>query len=132
MTTPINYVGWGYSIAGMKCIIKGRHSEIPNTWVIENEAGQQWPLHHSLVESFAIPPLNNLHRDVLEGALGLRHAKAPYRNHFLAGGGAPSAAVCEQLVGFGLMKKGELTRTGQVYHVTAIGAQAMGTVLPKD
>lgn len=75
-------------------------------------------------------------RRIIEHALGLPRAKAPYRNHFCTGRGSTNWADCRALCKAGMMrdagKKGGVFGGDHLFHVTSAGAAAVGAALPTE
>jgi hypothetical protein len=71
--------------------------------------------------------------DVIHNALGLLHAKTPYRNHYCAPRCGPTRDLLEGMADAGLMQRGrELEGGMRFFHVTDAGAQAAGYTLPAE
>lgn len=72
--------------------------------------------------------------EIIRHSLGLTNPRAkgkPYRNHYCADA---EDQRLEPLVEAGLMRRGGIINEGRnrYYHVTAAGAAAVGSELPKD
>lgn len=70
-------------------------------------------------------------REIIHHSLGLGSAKKPYRDYYCTSAGDP---ILEAMVTAGWMKPGNKINEGrdQYYLVTAAGAAAIGSHLPKD
>lgn len=69
---------------------------------------------------------------IIFNALGLRYATRPYRKHFVAPSDGPTRIACERMVLNGWMvPHGPSDINGmQCFHVTQVGAEAIGWSLP--
>jgi hypothetical protein len=77
--------------------------------------------------------LTNDEAGILKGALGLRYAKAPYRNRYCAPVSGETRARCESMADRGLLSRGREQDGGtRFFHATEAGARAMGHDLPAD
>ncbi|WP_431860216.1 hypothetical protein [Azospirillum sp.] len=72
-------------------------------------------------------------RDIIRNALGLLHAKRPYRNHYCAPVSGSTRELLEGMADAGLMQRGRTQEGGTRYfHVTDAGAAAAGYTLPGE
>jgi hypothetical protein len=74
-------------------------------------------------------------KKIIVNALGLGHAKKPYRNHFWACAIGPSHDRCERLAANGLMLRGSGESPGGAlycFYVTEAGAASVGHALPAN
>lgn len=69
--------------------------------------------------------------DIIRHAIGATDGRRPYRNNFAAASGTPDYAMCEALVGRGLMWKGASLGYGDYFHVTLAGYEMVGHKAPK-